>query len=391
MPEAGTLGRQIRKLRKEQDVTQEQLAERAGVSVDLIKKLEQGGRNDIRASYLMRIAAALDTEMSVLIGKRPRISGRADGSSVLALRDVLLDRSLLPGFSRDDDGVPAPAAAVDDTVSAAWRLYWAGDFAELTARIPGLVGEARLARLPHALAQAYQLAACLLVHFGSDNLATLAAERALASAADGDDELHWATLHGTYAWTLLHQGRPRESEDLAVRMAERIEPTFTSPPQHLVVWGGLLLTAMAAAVADARTAAAEEYISLASAAAARITGGDRHDYQVSFGPTQVAMQTTHAYTMLREPGRALKAAAGVTRGDLFPISYGRHLLDKAHAQADAGYGRAAATTLTDAAALSPVWFRHQGPARSLVERLREEETKLSTDLRRLVKLTGVDR
>jgi transcriptional regulator with XRE-family HTH domain len=384
MAEPGTIGRQIRVFRHERGLTQEQLAERAQVSVDLVKKLEQGARQDARATYLMRLARALDIDLSELTGRRPRISVR-DGASVQAIRDVLLCPSLLPGFEADDDGEPASAEEMSRAVARAWELYWSGDFAELTRRLPGLVAEARVTGVAGLLAQAYQLAACLMVHFGRDDLAVLGAERAVTAAAEGEDELLWATLNGTYAWAMLHQGRAREAETHAMRVAERIEPTFTSPPAHLVVWGGLLLTALAAAAAESRKASAEELISLSRAAATRFTGGDRHDYQVPFGPTQVAMQATHAYTMLREPGEALRSAAGVRREDLRTIAYGRHLVDKAQAQVDAGYDRAAERTLTEAHELSAVWFRHQGPARSLVARLREQQTRLTPGLRQLAR------
>lgn len=382
--EPSIIGRQIRRLRRDLGLTQEQLAERAEVSVDLIKKLEQGARQDARATSLMRLAQALDTDVSELAGKRPRISSQP-GASVRAIRDILLSPALLPGFEPEDDGEPVSLAELTDAVRRTWGLYWVGDFTELTKRLPGLIAEARVAGFSGPLAQSYQITACLMVHFGRDDLAALSAERAIAAAAAGDDELQWATLHGTYAWTLLHQGRSRESEYLAVSMAEKIEPSFKSPPEHLVVWGGLLLTALAAAAAESRKPEAQEFISLSRAAAVRIGDRDRHDYQVSFGSTQVAMQATHAYTMLREPTEALKAATQVSREDLFDIAYGRHLIDRAQAQMDARYNRAAEHTLAEAHDLSPVWFRHQGPARSLVERLREQQTRLTPVLRRLTK------
>jgi len=44
---------------------------------------------------------------------------------------------------------------------------------------------------------------------------------------------------------------------------------------------------------------------------------------------------------------------------------------------------AATTVLSQARALSPVWFRHQGIARSLVADLCEQERRLSPALREL--------
>lgn len=51
------------------EADQEQLAERAGLSVDVIRKLEQGRRNSPRLSTLNALASALDTEPSHLVGQ----------------------------------------------------------------------------------------------------------------------------------------------------------------------------------------------------------------------------------------------------------------------------------------------------------------------------------
>jgi hypothetical protein len=84
--------------------------------------------------------------------------------------------------------------------------------------LPSLIGEARLTARsagPAAhglLAQSYDQAALLLVHMGKEDLAALAAERAITAAAGCDDELLHAMLRGTYAWVMLHQGRFADAE-----------------------------------------------------------------------------------------------------------------------------------------------------------------------------------
>jgi hypothetical protein len=145
----------------------------------------------------------------------------------------------------------------------------------------------------------------------------------------------------------------------------------------------MVLWAMAAAAAADRAEDAAEYIALSRAASARMPH-DRHDYEVNFGPTQVAMQTTHAYAVLRQPDRALAAAAGVRQEDLFAISYGRHLLDVALAQADLRQDSAAVRTLQAAKDLAPVWFRHQVVSRELVAGIRDRSPRQSAALRDLV-------
>ncbi len=393
---AETIGDRLRRIRRDAALTQEQLAASSGVSKDLVAMLEQNRRKSARITTLAKLANALGIEMSELLDKRPRLEGGMD-SSVLAIRDALLSPAELAGVDRADSGEPTPLPDVQRAVAVGWRNYWAGRFGELAASLPGLIGETRHAfhtfggPASGPLAQSYQLAACLLTQMGKDELAAISADRAIQAAAAGDDELQWATLHGTYSWVMLHQARLRDAEAHALRIAERIEPSISkASPQHLTVWGGLMLTAMAPAAAAGRAQAARDHISISHAAAARLDR-DRLDYNVNFGPTQVAMQSTHAHAMLREPGHALKAAQGVRREDLQTISYGAHLIDVAQAQADARRRRDAVATLVQARQMSPTWFRHQGLARSVVTELVEAKQQLSPALRGLARELRVDR
>jgi transcriptional regulator with XRE-family HTH domain len=386
MGESSSLGDRLRRLRRERSLTQEELAHLCGVSQEMIAKTEQGRRHP-RVTVLARLAGALDVPLSELIDDRPRLDGQREGASVLALRDALLSASLLPGIeSATDDGEPTPLPQMRAAVASAGRLYWAGEFARLVAALPSLIGEARLTARsagPDAwglLAQSYDQAAIVLVHMGKEDLAALAAERAIISAAAGDDELLHAMLRGTYAWVLLHQGRFGEAEHLAADVADGIEPSFSAPAPHVAVWGNLLMTALAPAAAAGGDFA--DYITLASAAAERL--GRKVDiYQTSFGPALVHMQACHAYAVTRDPAKALAAARRLHPGDLSGISYGRHLLDVAQAHTDARHSQAATAVLSQARALAPVWFRHQGIARVLVSDLCEQQKRLSPPLREL--------
>ncbi|MEV7804953.1 helix-turn-helix transcriptional regulator [Microbispora sp. NPDC088329] len=388
MDEGNTIGARLRAARKDRDLTQEKLAERAGLSRDLVAKLEQGRRQSTRLTSLMALANALDIELSQLTDKRDRMGSDRDGASVLALRDALLSPHHLPAIDDGHDGEPTPVPAIRDAVDAACRAYWQGEFPALIAQLPDLIAEARLTHQAHGatavypLAMAYDLAASIMVHLGRDDLAAIGAERAITAAHAGDDELLWATLHGTYAWVLLHQARTREAEELAARMAARIEPTFSAPTAHVAAYGNLLMTALAPAAAAGRDVA--DYVSLATAAAGRL-GRRTAIYNSAFGPATVAMQETHAYTVLREPARALEASRRIRPGDLNGISHGRHLLDVAQSHLDARQRRAATERLIEARSRSVVWFRHQALARELVERVREEETRPSAAVRSLVR------
>jgi len=390
-----TIGSRLRAARRERGLTQEQLAARSGVSLELIGKLEQGKRETARITTLTKLANSLGVSLSSLLGRRERLE-RGASEGVLAVRDTLLSVADLPGIDATaDTGEPTPLSVLDAAVRRGWDLYWDGRLADLAAMLPGLVGEARLARdrggpeAARPLAQAYQLAADLMVHMGSDDLAMVAAERALRAAADGNDELQYATLFGTASWVLLHQGRTAEAEKVARAAAERIEPRLSSAtPEHLTVWGALLLSAAAPAATAARADDVETYIGLARSAAGRFDA-DRHDYWVSFGPSQVAMQDCYTSSVLGRPGRAIKAAAGVRREHLLGISWGAHHLDVAQAWASDGQHDAqAAQALAVACEVSPEWFRHQGLARSLTRELAERRTRLGEPLSTLMAAIG---
>jgi transcriptional regulator with XRE-family HTH domain len=390
-----TIGATLREVRSERGLTQEELAERAGVSKDIIAKLEQGRRTTARVTTYARLANALDIHLSDLLGNRSRIEQR-DTGGILAVRDVLLSLDDLPGIDpADDDGAPTPLSALSAQVKHGWALYWGGRFGDLAHLLPGLIGEARITERSagsaacQPLAQAYQLAADLMVHVGNDDLAAIGAERAIAAAYRGDDPLQHATLAGTASWVLLHQARLADAERVARTAAEKIEmPLSKASAAHVTVWGALLLSAAAPAAAAARADEVGEYIGLSRAAAARFQE-DRHDYWVSFGPSQVAMQAVHTFSVLRRPAEALRAVDGVHRSDLLHISYGAHQLDVAQAHLDAHHWDEATAALWEAHQVSPEWFRHQGPARAMVRDVVDHEVrKLPDRLRQLRDTVG---
>jgi transcriptional regulator with XRE-family HTH domain len=381
----------VRRIRRERKLTQEAVAARAGISVEMVSKTEQGRRFP-RLPVLMRIATALDVPLSELVDQHPRLNGDQEGASVLALRDAVLSPAIMPEMGLTDAAESMAAGDLQAAVDDAGATYWAGDFPRMTAIMPGLLSVARVTRdavgpdAAAALAQAYDLAAALLVHLGKEDLAAVAAERAIAAAASAGDERLHAMMQGTYAWVLLHQGRLEEAERIASAAADRIQPSFSAPDKHIAAWGSLLMIALGPAAA-AGSETVDDYVRLAAAGAERL-GRPVPIFQTSFAPATVHMQATYAYAVRREPGKALEAAARVRPGDLpGTISRGRHLLDVAQAHVDAGHGGEATRVLAEAHALAPVWFRHQGVSRVLVSELLEQQRRLTGPLRELAMAT----
>lgn len=67
--EVSTIGQQVRRLRtgRTPRLTQQQLAERAGISLDVIQKLEQGRKRTARIPTLAKIAEALQVDLATLV------------------------------------------------------------------------------------------------------------------------------------------------------------------------------------------------------------------------------------------------------------------------------------------------------------------------------------
>jgi transcriptional regulator with XRE-family HTH domain len=382
-------------LRGDRGFTQEELSAVSGISTRLISALESNARTSARLSTISKLANALDVEVGELVDRRDHLKNDRDGGSVLAVRDALLNPRLLPGIDDADDGEPTPLEQLNKQVDEAWSKYWSGRFGELLALLPGLIGEARVTHAGlgstavQPLALTYDLAASLMTQIGRNDLGAIAAERAITTAYGGDDQLLWAILHGRYSWVMFHQGRYMEGESLAAEMAQRIDPSFSDSDREISVWGTLLTYAIAPAAAQEHDP--DEYLSLAGAGAARL----RQPVQVynsrPFSSAMVHMQATYAYSTLKKPGEALKAAKHIRPttpnqpGDLAGISRGAHLMDVAQAHLDAGHKNAAVRKLLEAREVSEVWFRHQRVARAAVTEIRERERRLSPEVKSLAR------
>lgn len=66
-----TVGERVRVLRDRAGLPQDRLAKRAGLSVDVVRALEQGRATGIHVHTLTALATALRVPISVLVGERP--------------------------------------------------------------------------------------------------------------------------------------------------------------------------------------------------------------------------------------------------------------------------------------------------------------------------------
>ena len=178
-------GERIRELRRG-IFTQTDLAAAADVSVDVIRKLEQGRRHTASIGTLQRIARALDVDIGRLLGpSRPVSAAGEPPTPAAAIRDVLTSVDDLPD---ELDDVDAPdLTELGRAVSYAWGLFYAGRYGPLAAMLPRLLTEAQAvthaapltgsARAADLAAQVHQVTAVTLLRFGAPDLGYVGSAR----------------------------------------------------------------------------------------------------------------------------------------------------------------------------------------------------------------------
>ncbi|UGT70600.1 helix-turn-helix transcriptional regulator [Nocardia gipuzkoensis] len=391
-----SIGVRIRQFRGKA-LTQRQLADQAGVSVDLVRKLEQGGRQTASIASLQKIARALDVDIADLIGKRHGVPSANPDAGIVAIRRALTPVDDLLGETKEE-----AAVSLDDgrrAVEYAWGAYWSGRYELLTSILPpGLtqlratVHSARngsVAPANELLARMYWVTGCTLVHLGQTDPAFLAIREALAAAELGNDPLLLATIRGSVAWQLLIQGRYDESRGVALNAAATLEPSGEVTPSHLSAYGSLVLQGATAAGRAQDVHDALSLVETASEVALRI-GADRQDYETYFGPSQVVMQTVDVNVSSERYPEALAAAKDMpVNGSLPQASRARHLADTAVALTRTGrHQRALDALLTAERVGGADWLKYQTLPRHIVTELLDHDRKVP--LRAFARRIGVN-
>ena len=368
-----TIGEHIRALRKSVAPTQNDLAAAADVSVDVIRKLEQGRRHTASLPTLARIAAALGVDLVELLGGPPRPAPAAGEHppSISAIRDALTSVDDLLGELDDSPDL----AGLGRAVTYAWGLYWAGRYGPLEAMLPRLLTEAQAAAHGDAAVgadlagQIHQLAANTLARLGAADLGHVAAREALRLANVAPDRLRWATARCTLGSVLMAQGRFLDAERIAVATAQDVQPTGQASPAELSVYGGVLLLGATSAARQRRSGAVTELLTEAAEVAGR-SGSDRTDYEVLFGPSNLVMQTTDCSVIAEDYVAAVQVARRMPRNAALPLAArSRHLADVAHAELRLGHTQAAESVLLTMERTAPEWTAHHRLPRLLVGEL----------------------
>jgi transcriptional regulator with XRE-family HTH domain len=378
------IGRQVRNLRKDADLTQVELATAAGVSVDVVRKAEQG-RKIPSLPTLHKLASALDVELSTLLSKPHTLPAPTEHSGVLAMRravsgiDDLLDAN--------PDVAQFTSAQARSAATYAWGSYWAGRYGHLGEVLPGMLLSVRAVddpRIDVLASRLYQVTACTLVHLAQPDAAHLALREAMRLASRGDDPLQAAALRSSLAWLLLTQGRLAESRKLALSTARDIEPGDRADLPRMSLWGSLLLSGATAAGRMGERDNAAHMLDQARQVAAHT--GHRNDFETAFGPDQVTMQAVGVDVVTEHYAAALTTARKLPRTTPLPLAAkSRHLADRALALSRLGRDEDATTTLLTMDHLAPDWMQYQALPRVVIGELLQRERRRGSKLRELAR------
>lgn len=402
------IGEAIGVLRRRRGLTQEQLAERAAVSVSVIRKLERNDRDSASLATLRKLAHALDVTTVELFRPTPRVEQPPadDGDNLYAIR-----RSLQPAHSLGvhplvtlaDGDEPPTLAELHDSVREINGLFRDSDYSAALAALPVTIERARTATIDprsdehdevwRQLAQTYLTSGMVLIQIRRDDLAYHALGLAVDAARRVGDDVLVASVVCSENWLLTRQARFDDAERAALASAEAIEPSMSrSPLPHIAVWGWLNLGAAAAATRNNRVDVADDALRRAQAAAyiAAPYRSPHVAHWTGLTPAVVTMRQVELAVVAGDVDQALAHARGVPPDATPRITHQRFRLDVAAAHLERRERDEALAVLLDLRAAVPGWLRHQRYARILTDRLVHGRARtIPTQLRELADFMDV--
>ncbi|RKN05184.1 helix-turn-helix domain-containing protein [Streptomyces radicis] len=401
MPDSTVPGDRLREIRLLRGLTQEDLAERSGLSLPTVKKIEQGGSARIETYHALARGLRIRTSQLFEPGDQPSRRDHADDDRIdlLPMRKAVAP-ALGPGghlhvetveIEPDLDQLRATARALDEA-------YHRDDYVTTSRLLPPLIRSAHTA-VAHfdggpqhvdALrlrSDALQQAGRLLTQIRVYDLAQMALRDAMRDSAAAGDVLAEAAAVDLQGWALVRQARLDEAEGVALATAEAIEPRLSRASRdELAVWGRLLVRASGAAARNNRPAEARDILHVARAAGSALgqrTGGAGYK-SGAFNQLSAAYQAIENHMIADRPDRVLGMSERIAAADASTSNTRhRHLLDVARAHVALRQDGDAEDILDALHEESPDWLRHQQMASEVFADLLRKRKRLTGRQRRL--------
>ncbi|CAM3143896.1 helix-turn-helix domain-containing protein [Streptomyces albus] len=379
------IGARMRDIRKRRGLTQRELATASGVSLSLVRKLEQGEVRDTRMETAHRLARSLRVATSSLLRREEVVKPVAE-----PWRPLQEAVEHPPGQPDEEPSIDGARSSLPALRSAFFKNH----LQEVSALLVPLLrdvdvlgdGEEARALRAHAL----QIAGSVLTQASQFG----AAETALSRAADAaPDRLRAASVRTTWTWLLVRQGRLAEAREMATRWADEVEPRISrATTEELAAWGWLLLQVSAASLRDNRAGEAQDAMRLARSVAV-MTGKElpRGDSRLAtWGPVTVAYKNAERGIVLDRPDEVLKVADQLKAvGPAASTEFHRHRMDVARAHVMMRQYGEAVDVLSEVRAQAPEWLAEQRSARDVMAEVVQHRRTLTPGMRELADEVGV--
>ncbi len=286
----------------------------------------------------------------------------------------------MTGAASEPTQEPPAMAALTLSVTRARAQYQACRYAELITRLPRLLAQLdaacssldgdRKLRGYALAADAYHLAAGILLKTGDHGLAHLATDRSMTAALASQDPLTVGASARIVTHTLASSGHLPAAIATARNHSARLDrQTGTHSPESLSVYGSVLLRgALAAAQHDDR-ATAHEMLAEAANAARRL-GTDANLRGTAFGPVNAQMHQVNVAVTLGDAGTAIDLARQIDPAVITVTERKASLLiDVAQAFFQWGKYGQAYTALRAAEQTAPQELAARAPVRTLARNL----------------------
>jgi transcriptional regulator with XRE-family HTH domain len=398
-PSSG-IGAQVRAGRLLAGLTQRQLADRAHVSLSLVKQVEQG-RVPASPGFVAAASRALDVSAAQLMAQPYPVASRSDHrvhGVIPALRREIA-AYLLPPVDR----TPPPRSLTDLTADVARLsgLRQSATIDTLGAELPGLLAELRAATHEHTdrhraqvfglLSEAYAAAGQVAYKLGYSDLSSLATERIEWAAGHCDDELASAAAAfyraGELIATAEWRGALRYLESARTHIADQVHADNEAAR---AVHGVLHLKSGLAAARAGDATASDDHLAEARELARHVTPGSDH-YRLAFDTDSVNIWAVGLAVERYDGTEAVKRAEAFTFTGSAPRErVGHHWIDLARAYQLHGDRRRSLATLHLARRTAPQQTRYHPQVRETITTLARQDRRRSDTLSGFARWAGIE-
>lgn len=383
-PRDRAFGKRVADLRKERQLTQQQLAAMLNSRTSgWMSQVERGVQPVRRMDVLQEIADALGVSTQALdpnapVPAAPTPPEEVRSNDLDGARKVIAGHPALGALLGIGQVQPVAMDQLGEQVEEIWSLTHEARFAEVSEMVTDLIPQLEQAvrTVPEAerpnayalLARAYQALAAAFTRQGDARASWVAADRAVAAAERSSDVL--LVFAGVYRMVhaFIRLGSKEEAEHAATTAVEALGQRADLTPPGLSVLGSLhLVKALVHARCSQRSEARAE-LEKARQVAEQL-GEDRNDYNLEFGPTNVAIQTVATAVDLGDAGEAIDIGLTIDASSLSPERRGRLLMDLGRAHAQRRHLGDAVDCLLRAEEVSPETVRTHSAVRQAVKEL----------------------